>query len=150
MRQAPVDPERFGWQVRVYYEDTDAGGVVYYANYLRFMERARTEWLRQLGWEQTMLSRDHGVVFAVRRADVRYLRPARLDDLLVVTADVDKTSRTSIDFCQRIARTEDNMVCCSAAVNVACINAERMRPTRIPDALFRALAKHPARASGER
>jgi len=140
MRQAPVDPERFGWQVRVYYEDTDAAGIVYYANYLRFMERARAEWLRHIGWDQTRLKDRHGVLFAVRRAELRYLHPARLDDVLVVTSDVEKTSRTSIDFSQRVARTQDVVVCCRGTINVACIDAERMRPTRIPDALIQAMA----------
>jgi acyl-CoA thioester hydrolase len=140
MRQVPLDPQSFRWQVRVYYEDTDAGGVVYYANYLRFMERARSEWLRGLGWDQSRLGRDHGIVFAVRRADLRFLRPARLDDLLIVTAGIDKTSRTSIDFSQQVARAQDDVVCCSGTVNVACIGAESMRPTRIPDVLLRAMA----------
>lgn len=135
MTESPAARGDFRWQVRVYYEDTDAAGVVYNANYLSFMERARTEWLRHLGWEQTRLIRDHGILFAVRRADLRFKRPAKLDDLLLVTVGVERASRASLDFVQQIARAQDGEVCCSGTVNVACIDAEHMRPTRIPDVL---------------
>ena len=92
----------FGWPVRVYYEDTDAGGVVYYANYLRFLERARTEWLRALGFEQDALARDAGVIFAVRRVEVDYLKPARFNDALTVHARIAERGRASLVFAQEV------------------------------------------------
>ena len=88
----------FVWPVRVYYEDTDAGGVVYYANYLKFMERARTEWLRTRGFEQDVLIKEQDLVFAVRSLSIDYLRPARLDDLLQVRVTVSELRRASIVF----------------------------------------------------
>ncbi len=139
MTLAAADPLPFRWPVRVYYEDTDAGGVVFYANYLRFMERARTEWLRSLGFEQARLSREQGVLFVVRRADLRFQRSARLDDLLGVTARIEKTTRTSFDFAQQVIRDSDGAICCSGAFNIACIDTERMRPTRIPALLLEAM-----------
>jgi acyl-CoA thioester hydrolase len=139
MTQAPADPSPFSWPVRVYYEDTDAAGVVFYANYLRFMERARTEWLRSLGFEQGLLRRELGILFVVRRADLRFHRSAKLDDLLSVSADLDGHSRTAIDFSQSIIRDQDGEPCCSATVNIACLDAESMRPTRIPQALLTAM-----------
>ncbi len=92
----------FIWPVRVYYEDTDSGGVVYYANYLKFMERARTEWLRQLGFEQDELLEKEGILFAVRRVSVDYLRPARFNDELLVSASISKQGRASLTFQQEI------------------------------------------------
>lgn len=129
-------PEEFGatfaWPLRVYYEDTDAAGVVYYANYLRFMERARTEWLRALGFEQDELRRDHGVIFTVRRAEVDYLAPAFFNDRLTVHASLVQAGRVSIEFGQRIVRDTDGTLCCAGKVKVACVDAERLRPCRIP------------------
>ncbi|MBI5611719.1 MAG: YbgC/FadM family acyl-CoA thioesterase, partial [Gammaproteobacteria bacterium] len=92
----------FSISVRVYYEDTDAGGVVYYANYLKFMERARTEWLRGLGFEQDELSRTEGVIFAVRAAQVEYLKPARFNDALEVTVELARRGAASINFKQEV------------------------------------------------
>ena len=100
----------FTWQVRVYYEDTDSGGVVYYANYLRFMERARTEWMRALGFEQDRLIREDGILFAVRSANVEFLRPARFNDLLSVGLDVVHRGRASLTFSQTIAQCADEQV----------------------------------------
>ncbi|MDP2783622.1 MAG: YbgC/FadM family acyl-CoA thioesterase, partial [Sulfurimicrobium sp.] len=97
--------EIFSWPVRVYYEDTDSGGVVYYANYLKFMERARTEWLRVHGFEQTDLMREHGVIFVVRDVHITYLRPAVFDDLLQVTVSVHATGRSWIEFAQTVERS---------------------------------------------
>lgn len=116
--------------VRVYYEDTDSGGVVYYANYLRFMERARTEWLRSLGFSQEGLRAEQGVVFAVRSVTVDYRLPARLDDELTVSAVLVTQKRASLDFRQEVRRGDELLV--SATVRIACIDLERFRPAPIP------------------
>jgi acyl-CoA thioester hydrolase len=135
---APDDPAAPAYHlpVRVYYEDTDAGGVVYHARYLHFMERARTEWLRALGFGQDRLRDEHGVLFAVRRMDMRFLAPARLDDQLRVTAVLTGYGRASIDFRQEVLRTGDGSPCCRAGVNIACLDADGFRPARIPDAII--------------
>lgn len=130
----------FFWPVRVYYEDTDAGGVVYYANYLRFMERARTERLRSLGVEQHALNRDQGVLFAVRSVQVEFLKPARLDDALRVTADVAECRRASLVFDQAVHHADDaGRVFCTASVRIVCLDAERLRPRPIPDFILQEL-----------
>jgi len=121
----------FEWPVRVYYEDTDAGGVVYYANYLKFMERARTEWLRRLGFGQDVLMRESGIVFAVRQVSIDYLLPARLDDALTVEAAIDVVSKVSLTFRQRILRAPE-AVLSEAAVKVVCLDSETFRPRAIP------------------
>ncbi|MEN8174908.1 MAG: tol-pal system-associated acyl-CoA thioesterase [Pseudomonadota bacterium] len=121
------------WPVRVYYEDTDAGGVVYYANYLAYMERARTEWLRGLGFENSTLAEHHGVVFVVRRVTVDYLGPARLDDELAVTARVKSLRRASLDFEQQVLRG-DECLCC-ADVRLVCVDTRRFRPAPVPKTL---------------
>ena len=128
----------FQWPVRVYYEDTDSGGVVYYANYLRFMERARTEWMRALGFEQDQLIREEGIVFAVRTANIEYLRPARFNDLLTVMTELRQRGRASLTFIHTISRQhEDSQPCCTGEVKVACINAVSFRPQPIPDTLLK-------------
>jgi acyl-CoA thioester hydrolase len=128
----------FQWQVRVYYEDTDSGGVVYYANYLRFMERARTEWLRALGFEQDRLIREEGILFAVRSVNIEYLRPARFNDLLSVSLEVAQRGRASLTFSQGVARcTEEQAPLCSAQVKIACLDAESLRPHSIPDYILK-------------
>ena len=126
--------KEFVWPVRVYYEDTDAGGVVFYANYLAFMERARTEWLRELGYENSSLATGPGVVFAVRRVEVDYLRPARLDDVLDVTASLTRISRTSLTFGQSVCLGSE--VLCRASVQLACVDSRNFRPTGIPRELL--------------
>jgi acyl-CoA thioester hydrolase len=123
----------FVWPVRVYYEDTDAGGVVYYANYLRFLERARTEWLRALGFEQDVLLRDAGVLFAVRRVEVDYLKPARLNDALAVHARIVECRRASLVFEHEIRRGPELL--CRGVVKVACLEAASLRPAAIPPAI---------------
>jgi len=130
----------FSLPVRVYYEDTDLAGVVYYANYLKFMERTRTEWLRSLGFEQDALRERDGVVFAVRRAEIDYLRPARFNDLLTVTADLSDSGGASLDFEHKILRGTDGALCCSGWVKVACLNERTMRPERIPEKLLAEIA----------
>jgi acyl-CoA thioester hydrolase len=127
------DPQPFLWPVRVYYEDTDAGGVVYYANYLKFIERARTEWLRAAGYEQTDLAQQYGVVFVVRSAAIDYLKPARFNDTLHVTVELIKVGAGHIDLLQRVMR-EDELIA-KAAVKVACVGLRTLRPVRIPHSL---------------
>ncbi|SFD23164.1 acyl-CoA thioester hydrolase [Thiohalospira halophila DSM 15071] len=124
----------FSWPVRVYYEDTDAGGVVYHANYLAFMERARTEWLRSLGFGQRELAAEVGVLFAVRSMELDFLKPARFDDELTVTATIDNLARARIDFLQEI-RSAAGEVLCRGRVRVACIDGERFRPCAIPEVI---------------
>ena len=128
----------FKWQVRVYYEDTDSGGVVYYANYLRFMERARTEWMRELGFEQDRLLEDTGLLFAVRSASLEFKSPARFNDLLEVTAGVVKRGRASITLHQDIFRHgAPGDVLCSGTVKIACLDAATFKPKPIPDAILK-------------
>jgi acyl-CoA thioester hydrolase len=123
----------FQWQVRVYYEDTDSGGVVYYANYLRFMERARTEWIRMLGFEQDRLIRDDGILFAVRSASLEYLRPARFNDLLNVSVHLVERRRASLTFEQVVSRLDDDSdPLCTGSVRIACLTADSLEPTPIP------------------
>jgi len=121
----------FRMPVRVYYEDTDAGGVVYYANYLKYLERARTEWLRAAGWGQTDLASDRGVLFAVRSIELDYHAPALLDDALEVEARIAALGRARIDFAQRVLR--DGEPLCSGRVRVACLDAATFRPRALPD-----------------
>ena len=125
-------PEIFNWPVRVYYEDTDSGGVVYYANYLKFMERARTEWLRAMGFEQSALLNEHHVIFVVRSVAIEYLKSAVFDDMLQVTARVEHVGRSQIVFKQTIER---NDVLARAEVKIVCVNGEAFKPVKIPDAI---------------
>lgn len=123
----------FIWPVRVYYEDTDSGGVVYYANYLKFMERARTEWLRSLGFEQDELRDRDGIIFAVRSAAAEYLRPARFNDCLQVVSRLSDHGKASFTFEQEIKRDGENgELLCTGVVRVACLDAASMRPCPIP------------------
>jgi len=127
------DADVFTIPARVYYEDTDAAGVVYYANYLRFCERARTEWLRHLGLEQRGLLAAEHVAFVVRSLEARYLAPGRLDDLLTVATRIAGVGRASIDFEQRILRGEELLF--SSRITVASVDTARGRPIAIPAAL---------------
>lgn len=122
----------FSWPVRVYYEDTDAGGVVYYANYLRFLERARTEWLREKGIEQAELLRQYSVLLVVRKVAVHYLKPAKFNDELSVTARIVAAGRARAEFHQTIEREH---VLVDARIEIACINASEFKPTPFPDVL---------------
>ncbi len=126
----------FVWPVRVYYEDTDFGGVVYYANYLKFMERARTEWLRALGFEQTELITAHEIMFVVRRVAVEYLQPARFNDELRVVSTVKHFGQCRIVFAQNIVR--DNLLV-GGETEVACVSSLSFKPVKIPDNLLLAL-----------
>ncbi|MCW8845581.1 MAG: tol-pal system-associated acyl-CoA thioesterase [Gammaproteobacteria bacterium] len=123
----------YNFPVRVYYEDTDAGGIVYYANYLKFMERARTEWLRSMGVDQPTLMREQRLMFVVVSTDVKYLKPARFDDLLNVSCRVVSITRTSLSFVQEIRREDgEGELLVSGTVKAACVDADRLRPRAIP------------------
>jgi acyl-CoA thioester hydrolase len=129
----------FSWAARVYWEDTDGGGIVYYANYLRFLERARTEWLRSLGHSQQQLAQTPGILFAVTELSVEYRRPARLDDELTITCEP-RGERAAMRFLQRIHRAPEGDLLVEAEVRVVCVDARTLRPKRLPDFLTDALA----------
>ncbi len=124
------DAPSFDWPVRVYWEDTDAGGVVYYANYLKFLERARTEWLSALGLEQDRLALDAAVLFVVRRVEADYLRPARFNDRLLVRSHLSELGRASLVMTQEVLRDGERLL--SARVRVASVEPVGFRPARIP------------------
>lgn len=128
----------FSWPVRVYWEDTDAGGIVFYANYLKFFERARTEWLRERGVEQGQLKEQSGGMFVVSEVHVRYHRSARLDDQLIVTAVPTEVGRASMVLQQQalLVKGTDTQLLCEASVRVGWINASSHQPTRIPSTLL--------------
>jgi acyl-CoA thioester hydrolase len=123
--------------IRVYYEDTDAGGVVYHARYLHFMERGRTEWLRDLGFEQDRLREQAGVLFVVNRMELDFVAPARFNEQLEVHTDLSQCGRASLNFAQVIQRSGQPL--CRALVRVACVDAQRFKPTAIPPSLLREL-----------
>ncbi len=120
----------FIWQVRVYYEDTDSGGVVYHSNYLNFMERARTEWLRHLGFEQTYLSDVLKVMFVVHSAQIAFKKPAKFNDLLIIDSALGKIGRGSLEFLQKIYVNQQLLV--EAVIKVACVDADTFKPSAIP------------------
>jgi len=126
----------FSWPVRVYWEDTDAGGVVYYANYLKFMERARSEWLRALGFDQGRLHDELNLVFVVRRVTIEYQKPARYDDLLTVTARLEQANRASLLMSQTVER--DGLLG-RAEVTLVCVDAQSFKPARIPAQMLHAI-----------
>jgi len=121
----------FSIPVRIYYEDTDTGGVVYYANYLRYMERARTDWLRAQGFEQTALADEHQIVLAVKQANIKYLKPAKLDDSLVVSAKITRIGSASITFNQQVSRARELL--CDGEVRIVCLDTITFRPKAIPE-----------------
>ena len=123
----------------MYYEDTDLGGVVYHANYLRFMERARTEWLRALGFEQDLLRERHGVQFVVVDVEVVFRRPARFNDALSVSVEVREQGRASLLFHQDVCAA-DGAVLCQGDVRVACVDAKNFKPRSLPGELLTELA----------
>jgi len=128
----------FTFPVRVYWEDTDAGGVVFYANYLKFFERARTEWLRAAGVEQQRLRDDTGAMFVVAEVQTRYLAPARLDDLLQVTVQVEEHGAASMVIVQEAFRGD--LLLAKGRIRIGCVHAESLRPCRIPTRVVNALA----------
>jgi len=131
--------EPFAHRCRVYYEDTDAGGVVYYVNYLKFMERARTERLRHLGFSQSQLAEDN-LLFVVHSSEARYHAPARLDDQLRVTAQVLELNRASLRFVQQVWRENDETLLCEGQFLVAAVRADTFKPRAIPPQLRDAFA----------
>lgn len=127
----------FTWRVRVYWEDTDAGGIVFYANYLKFFERARTEWLRALGVAQGTLKAEAGGMFVVSETSVRYLAPARLDDELLVTAQLESGGRASLIIAQEARRGPELLAV--GTIRIGWVDAATLRPGRIPDAILSVL-----------
>ncbi len=128
----------FLWPVRVYYEDTDNGGVVYYANYLKFMERARTEWLRTMGFEQDALISNEKILFAVRSIHIDYLKPARFNQQLYVSVELRVAGKASMEFEQKVLTGKGNKEeLCTGIVKIACLDAETFRPKPIPQIMYR-------------
>ncbi len=129
----------YHFPVRVYYEDTDAGGVVYYANYLKFMERARTEWLRELGYEQDELINEHRLIFAVKKIQINYQSPARFNNELTVTAMINNFSRISIEFEQTIKKQEQQL--CEGQIMIVGLDSETFKPKRLPQKILKELER---------
>ena len=131
MEKLPLPPPL---SIRVYYEDTDAGGVVYYANYLKYLERCRTEWLRAIGHDQSELLKEHNLAFMVRKVNADYLQPARLDDVLSIDLQVEKLGGAQIIFLQNIRCTKNNMTrhLLTAHIQIVCVNTVTMKPMPIP------------------
>ncbi|MDD2724510.1 MAG: tol-pal system-associated acyl-CoA thioesterase [Methylovulum sp.] len=127
----------FLWPIRVYYEDTDAGGVVFYANYLKFFERARTEMLRSMGHEQDQLRASEGILFVVRSVQVDYLSPARFNDMLQISAEVTLVKNASLTFAQAVARGDE--VLATGLIRIASLDADTFRPKVIPKYLLEQL-----------
>jgi acyl-CoA thioester hydrolase len=133
-----AQPHTFQWPIRVYWEDTDAGGIVFYANYLKFFERARTEWLRHLGVQQHALKQETGGMFVVVHTDMRYLLPARLDDVLCVTARIREMGGSRLVLEQQ-AFSEGKQLLCEGQISIAWVNSATMSPTRMPATLRQVL-----------
>jgi acyl-CoA thioester hydrolase len=128
--------DRFVWPVRVYYEDTDAAGVVYHASYLRFMERARTEWLRALGFEHDVLLDEYNILFVVNQTNVSYVRAARFNEELSITSALERLRGASVEF-KQIIEDRDGRTVCTADNRVACVDAASFKPRRIPGRMLR-------------
>lgn len=129
--------QQFGWPIRVYYEDTDAGGVVYHSNYLNFMERARTEWLRALGFEQTVLLGELGVIIVIHSLNIAFKSPARFNDMLQVHCALASAGRSSMDIAQTITR--DGALLIEAQVKAVFVDAASFKPVAIPPAVKQAI-----------
>jgi acyl-CoA thioester hydrolase len=142
MSLPPLRPSPFTWPVRVYWEDTDAGGIVFYANYLKFFERARTEWLRSLGVEQGSLRDSTGGMFVVSDTQVRYLQPARLDDALLVSAVPLEIGRASLTIAQQTHRPspEGPVLLCEGTIRVGWVDAHTYKPSRIPSTVLKSIS----------
>ncbi|MBS0580560.1 MAG: tol-pal system-associated acyl-CoA thioesterase [Proteobacteria bacterium] len=127
----------FSWPARVYWEDTDGGAIVYYANYLRYLERARTEWLRARGYSQQALAQQPGILFTVVSLQVDFRAPARLDDMLEISCEPRAEGPASMRFLQRIHRTgAARQLLLEASVRIACLDARTLRPKRLPGFLI--------------
>ena len=140
----------FSWPVRVYYEDTDSGGVVYYANYLKFMERARTEFLRSIGYEQDQLQQELGIIFAVHSANIQYKKPARFNDELNVITSITSVGKASIHFKQSVflvstrhadTKNATESLLSEAEIKIACLNATKFTPQTIPAPIIEKINK---------
>jgi acyl-CoA thioester hydrolase len=131
----------FIWPIRVYYEDTDAGGIVFYANYLKFFERARTEWLRACGIDQRKLAEETGALFVVRSTALDYRAPARLDDMLRIVSRIEKLGRASVDFAQEAWRGDTLLA--TGTIRVGCVDSKSMKPAAIPPPVHAALRHGP-------
>lgn len=131
----------FTWPIRVYYEDTDAGGIVFYANYLKFFERARTEWLRACGVDQNRLADEANAIFIVRSTAIDYRAPARLDDVVNVVSRIERLGRASVDFVQEAWR--DDTPLASGAIRIGCVERIALRPAAIPAPVLAALRRGP-------
>lgn len=141
----------FSWPVRVYWEDTDAGGIVYYANYLKFMERARTEWLRAAGLEQGPLQQEHGLMFVVVSAETHFQRPARYGELLQVSCEVEKSTKASLIFKQEVVRDgAQPELLVTGRVRVACLDTTKFRPRALPEHLLQEMAPLESKRAGDR
>jgi acyl-CoA thioester hydrolase len=140
-------PAAFSLALRVYYQDTDSGGVVFHGNYLHFFERARTEWLRYLGFDVRALAAEDGVMFIVRELRVSYLRPAVVDDLLTVTAAVEHLGRAQFTLEQRVLRGEEALV--EGSINLACLSSAELKPARVPARVYAALETSVGRRVGQ-
>ncbi|MDD5215697.1 MAG: tol-pal system-associated acyl-CoA thioesterase [Methylococcales bacterium] len=125
----------FIFPIRIYYEDTDAGGVVYHSNYLNFFERARTEMLRNLGFEHTKLHAEYGVIFAVKAIACDFIRPAKFDDFLHTSSEINQVKKASLIFEQTLKR--DEITLCTASCKIVCLKADTFQPTAIPDFLYK-------------
>jgi acyl-CoA thioester hydrolase len=125
----------FTWQIRVYYEDTDAGEVIFYANYLKFMERARTEWLRKINFDHKILKEKYKLLFAVKNLTINYIKPGHLDDLLTITSELLDSRKASLTFGQNI-KNENNELLSEAKVKIACINSKTLKASPMPDELI--------------
>ena len=123
--------QQFSWPIRVYYEDTDSGGVVYHSNYLNFMERARTEWLRQLGFEQTYLKDTLNIIFVVHSMQIAFKKSAKFNDMLTVISELHKVGHSSFEFLQKITVNQQALV--EAQIKLACVNALTFKPVGIPE-----------------
>jgi acyl-CoA thioester hydrolase len=120
----------FSLPIRIYFEDTDSGGVVYHSNYLKFMERARTEWLRSIGIDQRHLKQDNHIMFVVHRIDIQFKLPARFNDELIVKSELKDIGSSKIEFRQMIYRNDEMLI--DASVDIACIDSKKFKPVRIP------------------
>jgi acyl-CoA thioester hydrolase len=123
----------FSWPVRVYFQDTDAGGVVYHASYVNFMERSRTEWLRSFGYSNAGLMKELGVMFVVRKLELNYLKPAQLDDMLAVTTQIKEIGRSRVNVLQTVQR--EGEILSEAEVHLVCVSAAAFKPVSVPEIL---------------
>lgn len=131
----------FDWPIRVYYEDTDAGGIVFFANYLKFFERARTEWLRACGIDQRRLAEEHGIVFIVSQTAVQYRAPARLDDVLTISNRIERLGKASVEFVQEARR--DGVTLAVGTIRVGCVELATLKPVALPASVADALRRDP-------